>query len=75
MRYQDPATLKALDKLEAALPQLLKEYPDSTQFRSQFAYKVHVIQDAARSGVHGYIRGRIARMLRLAGRLPDPDPK
>ena len=68
-----PATDSALDRLEAALPSLLKEYPDEGKFWSAFTPDADAIVRVADPADVAHAKGRIDCMLKNAGLIPGED--
>lgn len=52
-----------LDRLQAALPQMVADNPDSGDFWSEFAGRADVIEDAAGADDCDHVRDRITMML------------
>ena len=58
--------IKALDELEARLPQMIKDNPDPGDFWAAFAGQADVIEDQAGEQA-SMVRGRISDMLASQG--------
>ncbi len=68
----DIETVKALDKLQQSLPQLIETYPaDYGEILDRFAAGADQIEFAAKPADQKYVRGRLDRMLRAEGLMPN----
>jgi len=73
MATHNPATIAALDALEAKLPQMSEQYPDDGDLLEAFAGEADCIESAAPDADHDYVRGRLDCMLRNAGLIPGEE--
>jgi hypothetical protein len=60
-----------VDALDAALPGMIADYPDESDFWSAFAGEAEVIEDRAHADDFEYLQERIDAMLMRVGKTPD----
>jgi len=73
MTTHDPATIAALDALEAKLPAMSAQYPDNDELRMAFAGEAECIEDRAPAADYEFVRGRIDCMLKNLGLIPGEE--
>lgn len=63
-------TLAALDRFEATLGRLTREFPEEADFWPAFAAHANELEWTSPLDFRDYVRDSIIRMLRKVGRLP-----
>jgi hypothetical protein len=69
----DPKTVEALDRLEALMPDMMKQYTEDGDLLEAFAGEADCIEHAASDADHDYVRGRLDCMLKNAHLIPGED--